>query len=84
MTNQSQNDNADISSTAQAEWLIDISDWSLTINHRLTGIIFRFERDSDLASVDDVTANEDHPRFQDLFDEATQIAQDIATEEWAS
>ena len=69
----------------KTEWLVDICDTSINVDHRTTGLTFRFQRDGDLPSLSDdidISGNEYHPKFQDLLDEAAQIAQDIAQEEW--
>jgi len=69
----------------RTEWLVDLSDTSITIDHTSTGLSFRFQRDGDLTSLSndiDITGNEHHPKFQDILDEAAQIAQGYAEEEW--
>ena len=69
----------------KTEWLVDISETSITIDHKSTGLSFRFHRDGELASLSlaiDITGNDTDQKFQDIFDEAAQIAQDCAEEEW--
>ena len=69
------------------EWLVEPSDTSITVDHRPTGLSFRFQRDGDLATLSgdiDISGNEYHPKFQEVLDEAAQIAQGYAEEEWNS
>jgi hypothetical protein len=68
----------------KTEWLVDISETSITIDHSSTGLSFRFQREDELASLSndiDITGNENHPKFQDILNEAAQIAEGYA-EEW--
>jgi hypothetical protein len=68
----------------KTEWFVDLGDTSITIDHASTGLSFRFQRDGALASLTndiDISGNEDHPKFQEILDEAAQIAEGYA-EEW--
>ncbi len=85
--NSFRNDNdllPEISARIQSEWLIDLSETSMTISHTSTGLRFRFEKDQHLKPRAKFLDHEDHPQFEDIFDEASQIAEQTASEEWRS
>lgn len=66
------------------EWDVEICDVSVTVNHKSSGLRFRFRRTSDqngLCDDIDISGDEEHPDFDEILDEAAQIDQDHATEE---
>ncbi len=65
-------------------WDVEICDWSIAVNHKDSGLRFYFRRSDDHTSLSDdidISGDEDHPEFEDILDEAIQIAHDCATEE---
>lgn len=79
------NDNNSVASFVEAaEWDVEICDASITVNHKPSKLRFWFRRTSDqngLCDDIDISGDEEHPDFDEILDEAAQIAQDHATEE---
>ena len=69
------------------EWSIDVCDTSIRMNHQATGLSFSFRRDNPSGSISDdvyISGDENCEDISDYFDAATQIAEEIAAEEWGS
>ena len=79
------NDNhATLALPEEPGWDVEISDWSIAVNHKESGLRFYFSGSDDHTSLCDdieISGDEDHPDFEDILDEATQIAYDCAMEE---
>ena len=69
-------------------WSADVSNSSIHVHHEPTGASFYFSRDGQTSFLLDYTStqnSDDDPEiFGDYLNEASEIAEQIATEEWTA